>query len=73
MTNSNWLQPIWIGHFNQLKNWLVWHDQLDVGHFDQYIIGCIFNQFKTVNLTSFFWSLNVECTRIMHKDNQSFV
>ena len=33
MTNSNWLQPIWISHFNQLKNWLVWDDQLNIGHY----------------------------------------
>ena len=39
MTNLNWLQPILIGYFNQLKNWLVGHDQLNIGHFDQYIIG----------------------------------
>jgi hypothetical protein len=26
MTNLNWLQPILIGHFNHLKNWLVRHD-----------------------------------------------
>ena len=26
MTNLNWLQPILIGHFNQLKNCIVRHD-----------------------------------------------
>jgi hypothetical protein len=68
MTNLNWLQPIWIGHFNQLKNWLILHDQLNIGHFDQYIIGWIFNQFKMVNLTNFFWSVNVELPKITNKN-----
>jgi hypothetical protein len=67
MTNLNWLQPILIGHSNQLKNWLVWHDQLNIGHFDQYIIGWIFNQFKMVNLTNSVWSLNVEWAKITKK------
>ncbi len=38
---------------NQLNNWLARHDQLNIGCFDQYFIGCIFNQFKMVNLTNY--------------------
>ena len=68
MTNLNWLQPILIGYFNQLKNWLVGHDQLNIGHFDQYIIGWIFNQFKMVNLTNFSWLVNVELPKITNKN-----